>query len=153
MKKVTKLFAIRCFVNTVLGEQIIIAKKREEDNNMAMYVNGKQPRLSLSKNLDHSSDYREKIFRADFVDRCPMAQGFANITLSLLHECGHWATRSVLSGWVYIRQCEKAENMYDYLNIPYEHLATDWAIAWLQNPDNRRLAKFFERLFFDYDIE
>jgi len=155
MKKITKRYAVRIFANTVLGQQIVIAREKFEGSNMAMGIWDKSPRLKLPAQLDHKHDEMDKEFRKDFVSRCPLAQGFATITLSILHECGHWQTRDVCNVFVYHQQVEKVNNQKDYMMIPYEHLATDWAIAWLQNPDNRRLAKFFERLFFHYgnDIE
>jgi hypothetical protein len=156
MKKITKLYAIRLFVNTVLGKQIVIAREKFDTHNMAICVwADDKPRLKLPKQLDMKNDEIDKIFRQDFVERCPLARGFANITLSLLHECGHWKTRDVCHPVIYTLQVNNVDNQKDYMKIPYEHLATDWAIAWLQNPDNRRLAKFFERLYFHYgnDIE
>lgn len=155
MKKITKRYAVRLFVNTVLGQQIIIPREKYEGNNMGMGIWDKKPRLKLPNTLDRKLDAIDKEFRKDFVNRCPLARGFSTMTLALLHECGHWKTRDVCNMIVYGQQVEKVTNQHDYMLIPYEHLATDWAIAWLQNPDNRRLAKFFERLFFQYgnDIE
>lgn len=150
MKNITKLRAIRLFMNTIVGQQVIFTRERFECNNMAMGIWDNVPRLKLPSKIDHPLDETDREFRRDFVKRCPMAQGFATITLVLLHECGHWKTREVINSVIYNRQVEKVDNQKDYMMIPYEHLATDWAIAWLQNPDNRWLAKFFERLYFHY---
>ena len=43
-------------------------------------------------NIDDLHNYTMKDFRKDFVSRCPMGRGFANITLTLLHELGHQET-------------------------------------------------------------
>ena len=150
MKNITKLRAIRLFMNTIVGQQVIFTRERFEGSNMAMGIWDNVPRLKLPSKIDHPFDEMDKEFRRDFIKRCPMAQGFATITLELLHECGHWKTREVINSVIYNRQVEKVDNQKDYMMIPYEHLATDWAIAWLQNPANRGLAKFFERLYFHY---
>ena len=43
---------------------------------------------------------------------------------------------------------EAGADMEKYMAIPYEMLATCWAICWLMDPDNRKEAKNFEKNFF-----
>ena len=96
-----------------------------------------------------------KQFRKNFVDRCPKARGFADITLSLLHELGHFETEWYDFG-DYDRETE-TEKLKDlpitqinqeYFKLPDEYAATEWAIEWLAKKENRILAKNFEREFF-----
>ena len=93
----TKLQVIRAFTSFVLAEKVIIARDKFDDTNFAMDIANPQPRLKLPKNLNFKYDITDKQFRKNFVERCPLAQGFSNIILTLLHECGHWATRSVMN--------------------------------------------------------
>lgn len=141
----TQLTAIRDFVELVTGVRPVIPRVRDdwavlsEDNSM---------RLTVPADLSENKD-TDKAFRANFISRCPLAQGFANVTISVLHECGHFATRDNFNGDVYTKQTEKAgEDMNAYMAIPYEMLATCWAICWLMDPDNRKEAKNFEKNFF-----
>ena len=92
----TKLQAIRWFGKMVLEEDITIARDKFSTSNWGMDVIGKIPRIKTPKNLTYKSDLPDKMFRANFIERCPLAQGFSNVTLTLLHEFGHWATRYVL---------------------------------------------------------
>lgn len=147
----TKQQAIRWFGKMVLGENITIARDKYSTNNFGMDISGSTPRIKISNRLDtFRPDYADKAFRADFVERCPSAQGFSHITLTLLHECGHWATRSVMD---IVEYCKRADNAYTqqlYMAIPWEHLATDWAICWLSSPCNRKIAKEFEKYYFGH---
>ena len=96
-----------------------------------------------------------KEFRKNFVDRCPKARGFANITLSLLHELGHLETTWYDFG-DYDRDAEYAKILtlptnqinHEYFKLPDEYAATEWAIEWLSKKENRIVAKQFERAFF-----
>jgi hypothetical protein len=98
-------------------------------------------------------------FSVNFYSRCPMAKGFANITLILLHELGHICTDGDLEDWSWLDRVEalddigekcktRREKNFAYFKLPDEKAATDWAIEWLQNPENRKLAKAFEKKFF-----
>lgn len=149
----TKLQAIRAFTNSVLDQKIIIAKEKFEDNNFAMGIFDDVPRLKLPKNLNFKYDNIDKSFRRNFVERCPLARGFSSITLTLLHECGHWATRSVMNIVEYSKMREDAYTQEQYMQIPWEHLATEWAICWLYSPVNRKIAKEFEKDYFGYGKE
>lgn len=141
----TQLTAIRNFVELVTGVRPVIPRKRDD---WAVESEEDIMRLSVPADLFAKKD-TDHIFRADFVARCPLARGFADVTISILHECGHFATRDNFNGTVYAEQVAKAgSDQYAYQLIPYEMLATCWAICWLMDPDHRKQAKAFERDFF-----
>jgi len=146
----TKLQAIRWFMGLTTGQKITIAKDKFDYSNFAMDLSGESPRLKLPKHLNFPIDENDKAFRKNFVERCPLAQGFSHITLTLLHESGHWATRSLMNIIEYEKQARQATSQEDYMNIPWEHLATEWAICWLNCPINRKFAKWFEKDYFGY---
>lgn len=100
-------------------------------------------------------------FRNNFVNRCPMARGFASVTLALLHELGHQYVEDDVSEVCpeYDRQealdigrmmCSCLEEWDDwYMNVMVdETMATDWAINWLNDSEHRKIAKAFEKKFF-----
>ena len=149
----TKLQAIRKFMEFVLEEKIVIARDRFEENNYGMDIVNPIPRVKLPKSFDSTPDEVDKAFRKNFIERCPLAQGFSSITLTLLHECGHWATRSVMDMIEYDKMHWQAYTQEQYMAIPWEHLATDWAICWLYSPVNRKIAKAFEKDYFGYGKE
>ena len=138
----TKLQAIRWFADYVAGEHTIIVRERSE---WGMSLSAKNPRLVLPQDL-MQNDEEDKNFRKFFISLCPMAQGFANVTISILHEMGHHFHRIE-----YITCDEhKYNNAYglDHFNLPCERVATDWAVEWLQDKEHRKIAKQFEKDFF-----
>jgi len=140
----TKLQAIRKFVDFIAGEHVTIARNRCDDGNWGMDVSNSTPRLTLPKDFDYRDD-EDKAFRADFVNRCYVAKGFSDVTLTILHEFGHWFNRQVMNIVVYDGLVKSEDN---YFSNPYEMLATQWAICWLLCPANRKIAKAFEKDFF-----
>ena len=48
------------------------------------------------KIVNYKNDFGGKCFRKDFVNRCTIAKGFSDVTISLLHEIGHIMTESNL---------------------------------------------------------
>ena len=138
----TKLQAIRWFASEVAGEYVTLARQRDD---WSISMADSKPRLILPYDLNQN-DPEDKMFRADFVKRCPMAQGFANVTLSILHELGHHFNREV----VICADKLVGDNMEEHLALPHEVIATDWAINWLQNKENRKTVKKFEKNFFGY---
>lgn len=146
----TQLQAIRWFTEEVLCEPVTIARNRLPSFNFGMDIANPTPRIVLPYQLTCEYDEIDKMFRKNFISRCPLAQGFSHITLALLHECGHWATRSIMDVVAYDKMTHKANGMMEYMEIPWEHLATEWAICWLSSPVNRKYAKKFERRFFGY---
>lgn len=95
-------------------------------------------------------------FRSDFVSRCLKAKGFANITLSLLHELGHFETHFMeFKNYNRIKELTLLREQYSeetinfaYFRLPDETAATNWAINWLDSAENRKKAKAFEKKFF-----
>ena len=150
--KVTKKKAVRAFMTLVCEQPVIFARDRFDDYNWAIDITGDSPRLKTPKNWDTLPDELDYLFRKNFVSRCKMAQGFSSITLTLLHECGHWMTRSVVDPVEYCKLRDRATKMEMYMDIPYERIATEWAICWLNCPANRKLAKIFERHYFGYGV-
>jgi len=141
----TKLTLIRDFVELVTGVRPVIPRERDD---WAVLSEVDSMRLTVPVDFAEHKD-TDKAFRKNFTDRCPLAKGFADVTISILHECGHFATHSNFNDEVYEKQVEEAGSDMDaYMAIPYEMLATCWAICWLNDPENRKEAKEFERKFF-----
>ena len=84
-----KIKLIRDFASLVAGERVIIPRKRDC---WSLSMADAKPRLILPPDPDQN-DEEDKAFRKDFVQRCLMARGFANVTLSILHEIGHHFNR------------------------------------------------------------
>ena len=143
----TKLQAIRAFATIVLKQDIVIARRRMEDN-WGMTIDGKNPRLSIPSNFNYKDDENDKIFYEDFISHYPAAKEFSSITLAILHECGHWETKDEINWWFDDMLRNTAITMEDYLHIPSERKATAWAIKWLKNKEHRAAAKQFEEYFF-----
>lgn len=89
-------------------------------------------------------------------------RGFAGITLTILHEMGHWATYPTLSKKfnraealvdMYI-ECDKRNfswyelQMYYMTHFEDERKATKWGMNWLADAEHRKIAKAFEKAFF-----
>lgn len=143
----TKLQAIRWFANQALTEdKVVIARNRSA---WGMGVSLGEPRLNLPYNLNEN-DEDDKAFRVDFIKRYSPARGFANITITILHEVGHWETRMQSDMDTYGVRRDRTKNMEEFMLLKEERLATDWAIQWLYEPDHRRIAKQFEKEYFGY---
>ncbi len=106
--------------------------------------------------------YHNNYFTFDFRRRCSIGKGFTGITLSLLHEMGHFATEKKCKkdnpdydrSWaIFEAQCvaktDKELNEKYYFHLPDETYATEWAIEWLKDAEHRKIAKAFERKFFE----
>lgn len=144
---------IRKFVAEMAGRKIAVINDREycaifstQDKSSMIGV----PEYNLISEL---KDINTKIFRRDFVSRYSGARGFANITLVLAHEMGHIKTADIYYFDEAMRDAdsqmrEAVETQEDYMRIPSEYGATEWAIGWLQDAKNRALAKRFEKEFF-----
>ena len=138
----TKLQAIRKFADYVACEHVIIPKERTE---WSMIMSDAHPRMTVPADLT-LIDENDRIFRNDFIQRCPLARGFAHVTLSILHEIGHHFNREV---YIFSDIVEdENETTEEHIKLPYEIVATNWAIEWLQDKENRKVAKAFERDFF-----
>ena len=109
------------------------------------------------KTVDYNDDEAGKYFRRDFINRCPLARGFADVTLSVLHEIGHRMTEDLIPENYNREHAEiicflDADSLEEanknYFKLPDEAAATNWAIEWLSDPENRKIAKAFEKKFF-----
>lgn len=107
------------------------------------------------RKADYKNDFGGQCFRKDFIERCPMAKGFSDVTISLLHEVGHTMTKGSLpKNYNREKECAKVDEIKDkvahtfaYFKMTDEVLATNWAIAWLSDAENRKTAKAFEKKF------
>ena len=116
--------------------------------------------LEIGYNFNELWDESAKIFRAYWTDKCSLLKGFADITISTLHELGHIETTEEIRPNFSIQQREKVvrqlseqykdyrELNYAYFALPDETAATEWAINWLSDAENRKIAKAFEKKFF-----
>lgn len=101
--------------------------------------------------------------RDDMFSRCKTLKGFSHLTCSILHEVGHAKTKFDLSE-NFDRNEAMGENLtkalnngascyefnrYYYAQMEDEFAATEWAINWISNPENRKIAKAFERKVFE----
>lgn len=111
--------------------------------------------FEIGYNIDELFGKGHTQFRRHFEAICPMAKGFADVTISLLHELGHFSTEQKIKD--YDRQTEleflrkyipKELINYAYFMLPDEMAATLWAVEWLKDAENRKLAKAFEKKFF-----
>jgi hypothetical protein len=94
----------------------------------------------------------------NFIERFPSGRGFATITLILLHEIGHaYHPRSSFENYdkekameeIYEIANTQIERQKLYMDLPDEYAATEWAIDWLKDPEHRKIAKRFEKQFFE----
>lgn len=141
----SQLQAIRRFADLVAGEHVIISRSAE---GWGSGMFDQHMRVDIPFDLSEE-DENDRLFREDFVNRCPLAQEFSDITLSLLHEIGHQFHREE-----YISFDAKKYNSVtgaEHFKLYPEVVATDWAIEWLQNPEHRKQAKAFEKEFFGYE--
>lgn len=125
-----------------------------------VYDDGETFRIGYDvENIASNGHKGDTDFSINFYSRCPMAKGFANITLALLHELGHICTNDSVEDWSWLDRADALADIHEqyktrreinfaYFELPDEKAATDWAIEWLQNPENRKLAKAFEKKFF-----
>lgn len=115
--------------------------------------------IHYDKNFDFS-DFGIKCFRKNLINRFPSGQGFASVTLALLHELGHFETEHAFDEkyneekedrmWEIFIESETHEEAQEmYFALPDEMMATNWAINWLSDSKNRKIAKAFEKKFFD----
>ena len=99
----------------------------------------------------------------------PMLKGFADITLLLLHELGHFETDDEIREVFSVEDREQAikdiekqftivldntifidnESINEcYFELPDEYAASEWGFNWLKDPEHRKIAKAFEKEFF-----
>lgn len=135
----TQLQAIRWFANEAAAEKVIIARNHAD---WSIDIDNKIPRLIIPSDPMKVDD-GDKLFRVDFIKRCPIGANFADITLSILHELGHHFNRQA---WIDQDLDEyEAATGQAHFDLPCERVATDWAIKWLQTPSHQKIAKKFEK--------
>lgn len=144
----SKVKLIRDFASLVAGEHVIIPRERTD---WGLTMADTKPRLQIPADPD-KHDAGDTQFRNDFIKRCPMARGFANVTLTILHEIGHHFNREIYLFYDDSNHVPIWVDGFDitHYSLPYEIAATDWAIKWLKNAEHRKLAKAFEKEYFGY---
>lgn len=142
----TQLQAIRKFANYVAQKHVIIY--RSEDDDYESDVRCPKPRIGIPADV-MKKDERDRLYREYFTSICPMGRGFADITISILHEIGHHFNREIFLFDTDEEEYKEAYG-YDHFNFPCEKVATEWAIEWLKDPEHRKVAKRFEKDFFGY---
>lgn len=112
--------------------------------------------LHIGYNLNELYSKGNRQFAQNFISRCPSGKGFASVTLALLHELGHFHSQQEFEGYDREKMIiaielvfPPQERNFAYFNLPDEMAATDWAIEWLSNAENRKIAKRFEKKFFE----
>ena len=135
----------------------VVKSSNSNDMNSFISIDDFEIIVPRWRTVEYKNDIGGKMFRKDFVKRCPMAKGFADVTLALLHEVGHQMTvkdiptdyrRSVALRKIAINTSDPYKRCMKYFSLIDELLATNWAINWLKNAENRKLAKQFEKQFF-----
>lgn len=145
---------INDFVNAASGKMFTIRSSR--DDSMNYFVGDNEIIVPRWRTANYKNDIGGKLFRKDFEKRCPLARGFSDVTISILHEIGHRMTDKEIPRdfrrWEALKEIEKQaktteEKCFLYFSITDEILATNWAINWLSNAENRKTAKAFEKRF------
>ena len=140
----TKLQAVRKFANAVAQQRVVIARNHIT-RNWAMSQD--ELRMLIPTDFNYEPDEDDEAFRIDFTYRYAPANELMDITITILHEIGHYFTRFDYDVDEDYRLRRAAADMNEYLHIPCERLATDWAIAWLHDLEHWAIAKQFEADF------
>lgn len=132
----TQLQAIRQFLNAISSKKVIISRRR---GNWGMYIEKNIPTIIIPKDPNEKDDD----FRNDFISRYPCAINYMDVTISILHEMGHYFTRNQFLDF----DPSPYENYTGTMHFknPEEIAATDWAIAWLNS--NQEKVREFENNF------
>jgi len=140
----TKLQAVRKFANAVAQQKVVIARNHITKN---WAMSQDELRMLTPTNFNYEPDEGDEAFRIDFTHRYAPANELMDITITILHEIGHYFTRFDYDADEDYHLRRAAANMSEYLRIPCERLATDWAIAWLHDLEHWAIAKQFEADF------
>lgn len=132
----TQLQAIRCFLSMITDTKVIISRRRDE---WGMYIQGNVPTIIIPRDPNEEGED----FRNNFISRCPIAKNYMDVTISILHEMGHYFTRNDFLDFDPTPYANYKG--IKHFEIPDEIAATDWAIQWLEN--HEPLAMAFEKLF------
>ena len=128
------------------------------------YVITDYPLVEIGYNLDQLYEGTITSFRKHWMKKYPMIKGFSNATLAILHELGHWEMHDETCQYCTwedrvnmmeevgekMKQGEFGVNEANELYFDFfdEAVATEWAMMWLSEPENRKIAKAFEKKFF-----
>lgn len=102
---------------------------------------------------DRSRNYKDGLgfVLADMGRRASYMKGFSQVVRILLHELGHVMThekvRANYTEGELMRLHRKTRGNENYVRLPDEYAATQWAIDWLADPDHRKIARDFEKKF------
>lgn len=140
-------------------EEMPVEIKVVKDNKSCAYTydhqNVDDSVAKIGFNLEGEWSRESRQFAQDFYSRCPMGRGFATVTLTLLHELGHFHAEQEFDGYDRFEELKRIrknfpciQRNFEYFKLPDEAAATNWAIEWLSYPENRKLAKRFEKKFF-----
>ena len=109
---------------------------------------------NLSQLLESGADYNTGlgVVAANMGKRAPYMKGFSQVVRVLLHEFGHHMTYTTIIALYgedeITRLYQEAKGSNEkYLHVPTEWVATQWAINWLADAENRKIAREFERKF------
>ena len=139
----TKLQAIRQFGSQVIGKKLTISRHRMSCN-WGMVLLENTPRLCVPSDLNYKEEEEDIIFYNNFVSRYNEAKNFSPVTLTLLHEFGHWETQDLIDWYLDTEERDNAETIEEYVNIPSEFIATEWAIKWLHNKEHQQNRYLFK---------
>lgn len=122
------------------------------------YVGAHEIKIEYDFNSMANNNVGQSEFRRNITMRDASLRGFSDVTLSLLHELGHFETEDdIPDGYdrfkakkQYQKWCGDDPRLLNlmYFSLPDEWLATQWAIDWLSDEKNRKRAKRFECDFF-----
>lgn len=130
-----------------------------QDSQFAAVMYDESPELheityNLSQLLESDADYNTGlgVVAANMGKRASYMKGFSQIVRVLLHEFGHHMTYATIIGLYgedeITRLYQEAKGSNEkYLHVPTEWVATQWAINWLADAENRKIAREFERKF------
>lgn len=171
VKKRDAVNAMRKFVNNASSLTYCCGTKKshitmKKDDVFAALVYDSQinnclPNHTIYYNFEQLNTKSIKSFRVCWSAVDSILKGFSDITIVLLHELGHLHTQDDILALGYTLEKRKAEweeisntikdakeaNQHYYL-MTDEMTATKWAIDWLHNAENRKMAKAFEKKFF-----
>lgn len=127
------------------------------------YVGEKNGRIDI--NLTTMANADEVAIYQNACSRSATLKGFSMVTFTLLHEAGHHMvaeemedvedeieTPDNLIGYAFAH-ANNWKEFHDVIqsfhyNKPHEQAATNWAIKFLSDPNNRKKTKAFEKAFF-----
>ncbi len=96
--------------------------------------------------MDDKRGDNDPLFHNYCVALSPIATCVSDLTLTVCHECGHYATRAIYdtpqANEEYEQLCAAITDPRDYYDLPAEHAATAWALAWIET--HQEIVRQFE---------